>query len=175
MYIAVRCLGTSPAEQATGRQPVCQQCVSRQLGLLGSCWGRCSRSSSVGHRRTDSPQKALDLPAIYLENRTCPVPFSKGGVGEERLQTGSAGCGSGGGGQPRQPGQSAAAPRAPQPTSAWNASTWTGAGKGIGEATARLLARHGAAVVVCDIDESAAQTVRLTMPVRQGALVLRMW
>lgn len=35
----------------------------------------------------------------------------------------------------------------------------TGAGKGIGEATARLLARHGAAVVVCDIDESAAQTV----------------
>lgn len=35
----------------------------------------------------------------------------------------------------------------------------TGAGRGIGEATARLFAVEGAAVVVCDIDGDAAQSV----------------
>src|SRR5439155_24746562 len=35
----------------------------------------------------------------------------------------------------------------------------TGAGSGIGEATARLMAREGASVVVADIDGSAAERV----------------
>ncbi|GAX83419.1 hypothetical protein CEUSTIGMA_g10844.t1 [Chlamydomonas eustigma] len=35
----------------------------------------------------------------------------------------------------------------------------TGAGKGIGEATAELLSSQGASIVVCDIDASAAQAV----------------
>lgn len=34
-----------------------------------------------------------------------------------------------------------------------------GAGKGIGEATAKLLAAHGAAIVVCDVDAAAAKQV----------------
>lgn len=35
----------------------------------------------------------------------------------------------------------------------------TGGGSGIGEATARLMAREGAAVVVADIDRAAAERV----------------
>ena len=35
----------------------------------------------------------------------------------------------------------------------------TGAGSGIGEATARLMAREGASVVVSDIDTAAAERV----------------
>jgi NAD(P)-dependent dehydrogenase (short-subunit alcohol dehydrogenase family) len=35
----------------------------------------------------------------------------------------------------------------------------TGAGTGIGEATARLLAKEGATVVLADLDEASAQNV----------------
>lgn len=42
-----------------------------------------------------------------------------------------------------------------------------GAGKGIGEATAKLLAAHGAAVVVCDLDAAAAKEVAAAITVSQ--------
>jgi NAD(P)-dependent dehydrogenase (short-subunit alcohol dehydrogenase family) len=44
----------------------------------------------------------------------------------------------------------------------------TGAGRGIGEATARLFAVEGAAVVVCDIDGDAAQAVVRSIQERGG-------
>lgn len=40
-----------------------------------------------------------------------------------------------------------------------------GAGKGIGEATAKLLAAHGAAIVVCDVDAAAAKQVAVAITV----------
>jgi NAD(P)-dependent dehydrogenase (short-subunit alcohol dehydrogenase family) len=47
----------------------------------------------------------------------------------------------------------------------------TGAGRGIGEATARLFAVEGAAVVVCDIDGDAAQSVVQSIQERGGEAV----
>lgn len=47
----------------------------------------------------------------------------------------------------------------------------TGAGRGIGEATARLFAIEGAAVVVCDIDGDAAQSVVQSIQERGGEAV----
>ena len=47
----------------------------------------------------------------------------------------------------------------------------TGAGRGIGEATARLFAVEGAAVVVCDIDGDAAQAVVRSIQERGGEAV----
>ena len=47
----------------------------------------------------------------------------------------------------------------------------TGAGRGIGEATARLFASEGAAVVVCDIDVASAQKVTQSIQERGGEAV----
>lgn len=47
----------------------------------------------------------------------------------------------------------------------------TGAGRGIGEATARLFATEGAAVVVCDIDVASAQAVVQSIQERGGEAV----
>ncbi len=47
----------------------------------------------------------------------------------------------------------------------------TGAGRGIGEATARLFATEGAAVVVCDIDVNSAQAVVQSIQERGGEAV----
>ncbi|MEW5301874.1 MAG: hypothetical protein WDW36_004702 [Sanguina aurantia] len=47
----------------------------------------------------------------------------------------------------------------------------TGAGKGIGEATAKLLAAHGAAIVVCDVDAAAAQQVAEAITAAGGRAV----
>ncbi|KXZ43467.1 hypothetical protein GPECTOR_89g487 [Gonium pectorale] len=47
----------------------------------------------------------------------------------------------------------------PGPLLAGQVALITGAGKGIGEAAAKLLASHGAAVVVADLDDTAAQLV----------------
>ena len=47
----------------------------------------------------------------------------------------------------------------------------TGAGRGIGEATARLFATEGAAVVVCDIDVASAQKVTQSIQERGGEAV----
>ncbi|MFM9037022.1 MAG: SDR family NAD(P)-dependent oxidoreductase [Actinomycetota bacterium] len=47
----------------------------------------------------------------------------------------------------------------------------TGAGRGIGEATARLFATEGAAVVVCDIDVASAEKVAQSIQERGGEAV----
>ena len=47
----------------------------------------------------------------------------------------------------------------------------TGAGRGIGEATARLFASEGAAVVVCDIDVASAEKVAQSIQERGGEAV----
>jgi NAD(P)-dependent dehydrogenase (short-subunit alcohol dehydrogenase family) len=56
----------------------------------------------------------------------------------------------------------------PSPEFAGRVAFLTGAGSGIGAATARLLARQGAAVVLGDIDEAAARRVASEL-VEQGA------
>ena len=48
----------------------------------------------------------------------------------------------------------------------------TGAGKGIGEAAAKLLASHGAAVVVSDLDGAAAEQVVQEIKVGRGGHVV---
>lgn len=49
----------------------------------------------------------------------------------------------------------------------------TGAGSGIGEATARLFAREGARVVIADIDEAAAKRTAETIRAEGGSAVSR--